>query len=224
VQRILTLRARGQALIETAIALPVFLLVMFGVVWALQTGVLGERVELVARYGGMVSAEINPYQQYSLYAAYSAAAGAPLSASCANPPPGLIQNGAPLADPATQTLAFWQPSQNSATSSTTCGKTLASGSGLSAPMLLSRSAITVHASSDVPATLQPFAGSQQQRGATLNAFRSPDMAALIACYGELQAALGRSIDPNTDPSPATPTAPLAGFASGGLSLSSGCGG
>jgi TadE-like protein len=224
VQRILTLRARGQALIETAIALPAFLLVMFGVVWALQTGVLGERVELVARYGGMVSAEINPYQQYSLYAAYSAAAGAPLATSCSTPPPGLIQNGAPLANPATPTLAFWQPSQNSATASTTCGRALASGSSLSAPMLLGRSAITVHASSDVPMTLQPLAGAQSQRGAVLNAFRSPDMATLIACYSELQAALGRSIDPSTDPSPATPTAPIAQFASGGLSLGSGCGG
>src|ERR1700676_5424184 len=114
-QHLVIARSRGQALVETAVALPIFLLVMFGVVWALQTGVLGERVEMVARYGGMVSAEINPYQQYSLYAAYSAAAGVALPATCATPPPDLIQNGAPLAAPAAPTLAFWQPATGTAT-------------------------------------------------------------------------------------------------------------
>lgn len=223
-QRVVTRHPRGQALIETAIALPVFLLVMFGVVWALQTGVLGERVELVARYGGMVSAEINPYQQYSLYAAYSAAAGSPLPTTCATPPPALIQNGSPLAGPATQTLAFWQPAQNTSAANTICGKTLATGAGLSSPMLLGRAAITVSTSSDVPTTLQPFAGAQTQRRATLNAFRSPDIATLVGCYGELQAAFEHSMDPTTDPAPASPPAVIATFATGPLSLSGGCGG
>ena len=100
VVRFLTLRSRGQALVETAIALPVFLLVMFGVVWSLQVGVLGERVEMVARYGGMVSARINPYQQYSLYAVYSAAGGAPPATSCVKPPSAIMDNGGPLAAPA----------------------------------------------------------------------------------------------------------------------------
>jgi TadE-like protein len=221
-QRIVTRGSRGQALIETAIALPLFLLVMFGVVWALQTGVLGERVEMVARYGGMVTAEINPYQQYSLYAAYSAAAGVPLPSTCATPPPDLIKNGAPLAAPASETLGFWQPANNTATAGAVCGRTVSNGAGLSAPMLLGRAAITVSASSDVPSTLQPFAGTQTQRGATLNSFRSPDMATLIACYPEMQAAFEHSIDPSTDPSPANVTQPIAQFATGALTLGGGC--
>ena len=221
-QNIVTRRSRGQALIETAVALPLFLLVMFGVVWALQTGVLGERVEMVARYGGMVSAEINPYQQYSLYAAYSAAAGSPLPGTCATPPPALITNGAPLAAPAAATLGFWQPAGNTATAGVVCGKTVSNGAGLSAPMLLGRSAITVSAASDVPVTLQPFTGSQTQRGATLNSFRSPDMATLIACYPEMQAAFEHSIDPSTDPGPAVVTPPIATFATGSLTLGGGC--
>jgi len=217
-----TFRARGQALIETAIALPVFLLVMFGVIWALQTGVLGERVEMVARYGGMVSAEINPYQQYSLYAAYAAAAGSPLTITCATPPPALLQDGAPLAAPATGTLPFWQPTANSGTATATCGKTLANG-GLSTPMLLGRAQIQVNAATDVPAMLQPLTGPQASRGAVLNAFQSPDMATLVGCYGELQAAFERSVNPQTDPSPVTPPSPIGSFASGGLALSGSCG-
>jgi hypothetical protein len=218
----MTMRSRGQALIETAIALPVFLLVMFGVIWALQTGVLGERVQMVARYGGMVSAEISPYQQYSLYAAYSAAAGAPLPNACATPPPALLQDGAPLASPATGTLPFWQPSANSGTATATCGKTLASG-GLSAPMLLGRAKIQVSAASDVPAMLQPLTGPQSSRGAILNAFQSPDMATLVGCYGELQNAFERSVSPQTDPTPPNTPSPIGSFATGPLSLSGACG-
>jgi hypothetical protein len=222
VQGVVTFRSRGQALLETAIALPVFLLVMFGVVWALQTGVLGERVEMAARYGGMVSAEINPYESYSLYAAYSAAAGTPLSAACTAPPPDLLKNGGPLAAPATQTLPFWQPAQDSATANAVCGHAIANGAGMSAPMLLSRSAITVNGASDAPAALQPLTGAQTTRGAVLNAFRSPDMATLVACYSELQTAFEHSIDPSTDPALPTPPAPIITFASGALGISGGC--
>jgi hypothetical protein len=220
--RFLTHRARGQALIETAIALPVFLLAMFGVIWALQTGVLGERVELVARYGGMVSAEQNPYQQYSLYAAYSAASGFPLGTVCATPPPDLVQNSGPLAAPATATQPFWQPS-STATAQAVCGKTLA-GTGLSAPMMLGRNAVTVSASSDVPTTLQPFAGTQTQRTATMNAFHSPDMATLVGCYSELQLAFEHSVDPATDPASASqlPTA-MSSYGTAPLVLSGTCG-
>jgi hypothetical protein len=218
----MTMRARGQALIETAIALPVFLLAMFGVIWALQTGVLGERVEMVARYGGMVSAEISPYQQYSLYAAYAAAAGSPLTNTCPTPPPALLEDGAPLASPATATLPFWQPSANSGTATASCGKTLASG-GLSAPMLLGRAQIQVNAATDVPAMLQPLSGAQSSRGAVLNAFQSPDMATLVGCYGELQSAFERSVNPGIDPAPPNPPAPIASYQTGALSLSGGCG-
>lgn len=214
----MTHRSRGQALTETAVALPVFLLAMFGVVWALQTGALGERVQLVARYGGMVSADISPYTQYSLYAAYSAASGSPLSAACATPPPSLIANGAPLQAPAAQTLPFWQPSTGSPTTSVTCGKSVTTGGGLSAPMLLNRSAITVSAASEVPALL-PGAGSETTRSAVLSAFRSPDMTTLIACYPELQSAFERSINPQTDPTlSSTIPAPISSYATGALSL------
>lgn len=218
----MTRGSRGQALIETAIALPLFLLAMFGVMWALQTGVLGERVQLVARYGGMVSAQINPYRQYSLYAAYTAASGSPLSTTCATPPPTLIENGAPLAAPATGTLPFWQPAAGSSTSAVTCGRALTTGGGLSKPMLLGRAQIAVSAASDAPTALQPFLGPQTQRGAMLNGFQSPDMAVMIACYDELQAAFEHSVAPATDPGLPNPPLPLSTFPTGALSLSGNC--
>jgi len=217
--RFVMMRSRGQALIETAIALPVFVLVMFCVVWAMQAGVLGERVELVARYGGMVSARINPYQQYSVYAAYSAAAGAPLPTSCVTPPGDLIANGGPLASPATPTLPFWQPASGSTATGATCGKVLSTSSGLSAPMLLGRTAITVEAANESPAMLIPLFGTQRERVATLNQFESPDMATLVGCYGELQAAFEHSVDPSTDTSPTSVPSVIGAPAAGPLALS-----
>jgi TadE-like protein len=219
VRDLVTMRARGQALLETAIALPVFLLAMFGVVWALQIGVLGERVEMVARYGGMVSARINPYQQYSLYAVYSAASGAPLPTSCVSPPSGLLTNAGPIAAPAAATQPFWQPAANSTAASAQCTKVLANGSGLSAPMLLGRTKITAEAASDVPGFLQPALGTQRQRVTTLNQFESPDMSTLVGCYPELQAAFAHSVDPTTDTSSTTVPGVIGAPATGPLALS-----
>jgi TadE-like protein len=214
--------SRGQALVETAIALPVFLFAMFGIVWALQIGVLGERVEMVARYGGMVSARINPYQQYSLYAVYSAAAGAPLATSCVAPPSALLGNGGPLAAPATQSQPFWQALAGSAVTGVGCGRIVAGSADLSAPMLLGRATITVEAANGVPDALQPMLGPQRQRLAKLNQFQSPDMATLVGCYAELQAAFEHSVDPSTDSSSTSVPSVIGTPATGALALS--CGG
>ena len=179
--------SRGQALIEMAIALPVFLLAMFGVVWALQTGVLGERIQLVARYGGMVSAQINPYQQYSLYAMYSAAANNAAPVACTAPPSDLLANAGPLASPAPTAPPFWQPTTGSTQSSTTCTRTYSTAAGLTTPKVFGSANVTVAATNDVPGFLQPFVGKTMPWSATMNQMRSPDMAALAACYPDLAA-------------------------------------
>ena len=210
----MTSRSRGQALVETAIALPVFLLAMFGVVWALQTGVLGERVQLLARYGGMVSAEINPYQQYSLYAAYNAAGGTPLPSACASPPPSLLSDGAPLASPASGTLPFWLPSSGTPTASVTCSHVAATDT--SQGMLLGNAQVAVSAATDIPSFLQPLLGSRQGRAASLTGFMSPDMNTLVGCFPEIQAAFEHSTMPQTDPSSPSVPAPITTYDTGAL--------
>jgi hypothetical protein len=59
---------RGQALTETTIALPLFLMGLFGVMWAVREGAMSERVQMGVRYGGVVTQLSNPYASYSLYA------------------------------------------------------------------------------------------------------------------------------------------------------------
>ena len=55
-----------QAFFETAIAIPIFLISLFGVMWAYRTGILSEQVQQSVRYGGLVSALADPYESYSL--------------------------------------------------------------------------------------------------------------------------------------------------------------
>lgn len=203
--QIVLLRSRGQALIETAIALPVFLLAMFGVVWALQSGVLGERIETVARYGGMVSAEINPYEQYSLYALYSAASGAAAPVACTTPAPALLSEEGPLASPAPSAAAFWQPTAGSTTTRATCTRTYSNAVGLTTPKIFGSAKVSVDATSDVPGYLQPFVGGTIPWNATMNQLRSPDMAALTACYPALGNAFRASVTP---PIPAPQAPPI----------------
>ena len=62
---------RGQALFETAISLPLFILAMYGLFWAVRTATLSERLQIGARYGGLVSSLKNPYLSYSLYNLYA---------------------------------------------------------------------------------------------------------------------------------------------------------
>ncbi|MEA2663759.1 MAG: hypothetical protein QOI11_703 [Candidatus Eremiobacteraeota bacterium] len=192
---LVSVRARGQALIETAIALPVFLIAMFGVIWALQSGVLGERVQMAARYGGMVSAQGNPFQQYSLYGVYGAAIGTPVVAPCGLPPAQMLSGGSPLVAPAAPSPQFWQPSGSPAVSGK-CGRTLSTAAGLSGPKLLGHAQLTVDATNDVPLSLQAaFGGALTPWNATVNQLESPDMGTLVACYPELKAAFAASVTP-----------------------------
>ncbi len=174
------MRARGQALIETAIALPVFLIAMFGVIWALQSGVLGERVQMAARYGGMVSAQGNPFQQYSLYSVYGAAAGTPVVAPC----------GAAAGADALRTPARWSRPRRPARSSGSrparpssperAAGRISTASGLSGPKLLGHAQMTVDATNDVPLSMQAaFGAATTPWNATVNELESPDMATLV---------------------------------------------
>ena len=215
---------RGQALLESAIALPAFLLALFGVIWALQSGVLGERVQLAARYGGMVSSQANPFDSYSLFAVYSSAGGVPIAPPCIAPPAAaIIGNSAPIATPAPISQPFWQPVGGSVSATPSCGRTISTAAGLSAPKLLGHVKITIDAANAVPSFIQQFAGSQTDWNASVNELHAPDMSTLVACYPELAAAFLNAVTPPA-PSGAPPVnAPISTPATGPLALDGGCG-
>lgn len=214
-QQYLTSRSRGQALAETALALPLFVLAMFGVLWALKAGVMGERVQLLARYAGTVSSQSNPYDSYSFYATYQAAAGTPLTPPCVAPPGGLLSGQGPLQSPAAPTQQFWQPASASV-SAPVCGRTV------SGTAVLGHAQFAVAAQSAVPAYLQSALGATTGWTASLNQLQPPDMGTLVGCYPELQSAFEASAKPATTNASSTPVSALT-FPTNGLTLGGSCG-
>jgi hypothetical protein len=104
--RILRSASRGQALAESAIFLPLVLLMLFGTVFVSQYGVLAERTQLAARYSGLVGSS-SLYSAATIYNFLAQPAGA--LPSCPTPPPGIVTDSAPLPGPAS--AAYWSPSQ-----------------------------------------------------------------------------------------------------------------
>ncbi|MGH7728435.1 MAG: TadE/TadG family type IV pilus assembly protein [Vulcanimicrobiaceae bacterium] len=191
--------SRGQALFETAIALPLFLLTLFGMLWAIRASALAERAQLGVRYAGVYSALTNPYESYSLNTLYSEIDGV-------QPPSETICDAnQDITNQARQN--FWQPAV--ADSPIACSATLTPITGLSSnddSILLQDelNQITVDA---------PPGNDYVDLGITLtsnipalqNYFRSPDLGQLAACT-----ALGGGIDGSLFPgtgSPAPETAP-----------------
>jgi hypothetical protein len=182
-------------------------------------------VQLAARYGGMVSAQSNPYDSYSVYAAYSAAGGTPIVPPCNAPPAAsIIANTSPITDPAPASQPFWQPVSGSVTSTPTCGRTLSTASGLSAPKLLGHVQISVAASNTVPSFLQSLAGPTTDWQASVNELQSPDMSTLVACYPELSGAFANAVSPPAGVGAPPVTAPIGVPPSTPLALDPSCGG
>jgi Flp pilus assembly protein TadG len=46
---------RGQAVVETVLFLPMFLLALFGVMWTAQAAVQYERTQSAVRYAGLIA-------------------------------------------------------------------------------------------------------------------------------------------------------------------------
>ena len=59
--------ARGQALIETIVFLPVTMLVLFGIIYFGRLGVLSERAQSAVRYGTLVTYNAQIYSAADIY-------------------------------------------------------------------------------------------------------------------------------------------------------------
>lgn len=95
---------RGQALVETAIMLPLVLLALFAVIYFCNLGIVSERVQLTARYGALNLFSTSSGPAYSAGNLYNATT---LSKVCPAPPATMVYNGAPL--PAPTSAPFWNP-------------------------------------------------------------------------------------------------------------------
>jgi hypothetical protein len=211
----MTMRARGQALMETAIFLPIALLTLFAVIWAAQYGVMSERVQSAVRYSGLVSNELNPYQEYSFYVLYNslgaASSNAPIPAQTCNAPnTGSLDAGGSNATtgspfPGQTSGPFWEATAAPAT--TTCLNTNSlvakfNGGGMNQVALALSNTPIVRTSMLVPPYLMSamtfgnvLGSSTFPANASLNFIKPADLPTLMTCHSAMQTTVGLSLAP-----------------------------
>jgi len=179
---------RGQALIETAIFLPVFLLILFGVIWVVQTSVINERLQLAVRYSGLISNAASPYSAWSLYSLYeNSEYGSTTVATrtCYDPTSGILTDSSPLPGPSS--APFWQPAT---TSNASCTPKVVTQAGGTIPSVFNNMVSTLSATTTVPSYLQTLAAPNLT--AEQKFFGAPDMKTMLSCYVDLQNAVEAS--------------------------------
>jgi hypothetical protein len=184
--------ARGAALVETVIAMPLFLVALYGVIWGYRTSVLSEQAQESVRYGGLVSALANPYEQFSLYTVYATIdQSTPTHVrDCVGGPSSVVAQGH---------SAFWQPAPALTPVSPSCGLAIIFPSaGTTYPVLLYSDYVIANT---LPKTSGVFGGSTfggNMIYASQNFFRSPDLGVILNC-SRLGFAVKRSLEGDGDP-------------------------
>lgn len=218
-------RARGQALTEMMVILPVFLIIFWAVIWVIQTSVVNERLQVAVRYSGLVSSQVDPYMEYSLFTMYNnlLSKNSVQPDACSSPSSDALTNTGSYPGP--QTGTFFQPRSGSIVS--TCNATTVAQTSLT----LSRNEIFLHdsaaitAQTTVPQLLTAVLGeSVTQLQAQQNFFAAPDLGTILHCYPELNAAIATSLKPSIGSTPpSSPPTPLpSSFSSNALNVSGNC--
>jgi hypothetical protein len=203
-------RARGQALLETVIFLPLTLLTLWAVIWVAQYGVMSERVQSAVRYSGLISNQINPYVEYSLFVLYNSlgplSSNAPVPRSTCNAPStdALTNSGT---YPGPTTAPFWLATPSAPT--VLCNSTnsqVAAFTGLNQTALALSNTPIVHAQTVVPPYLSAamsfgkvISQPNMPSNATLNFMKPADMATLMTCHPDFQTNIAVSLSPTTAP-------------------------
>lgn len=192
---------RGQALVETAIFMPFFLLSFFALIWAAQTSSLSERVQIGVRQGGLVAQQVQPYNAYSLYAMYATLDGAPpiLNTSCAK---GDATNLSSVR------TTFFRP--KSIDSNDCAGSYSVLTAGFDNAVILQNDYISLSASAPAPNFLlaNGIAGLNSSTRATQNFFRSPSLE-VLACVTGVGAVIKANLEGGFDTSAASMVLPSA---------------
>ncbi|MGH7736792.1 MAG: TadE/TadG family type IV pilus assembly protein [Candidatus Tyrphobacter sp.] len=175
---------RGQAMMETALFLPVFLLVLFGVIWAVQSSVVGERAQIAVRFAGLVSDEVSPYDHYSLGSLYDGLPGIAQSEtySCSEPAPDALMNDGNFPGPVTP--PFFQPQSGSTSGTCSQGETQLSGGSMTSPMIFVHTQSDITTGTSVPSYLSGVLGSFQNETAEQNFIDGPDVQTILTCYND----------------------------------------
>jgi hypothetical protein len=171
---------RGQAYIETAIFLPLFLLILFGVIWIVQASVVEERLQFAVRYSGLISNTSSPYSAWSLYSLYENTlypGTTQATRTCYAPQSGVLTNSSPFPGPTS--APFWRPA---AVPLATCSPAhFADDSLTDEPGLYNEMAPSMSASAAIPSFLRLGASSTTMT-AQETFLGAPDFTTMTTCY------------------------------------------
>jgi TadE-like protein len=206
------MRTRGQAIVETAIFLPLALLTLWAVIWASQYAVMNERVQSAVRYSGLVSNQLNPYTQYSFYALYNSlgvySSNSPLpAATCNAPTTDALTNSGSYPGPAS--APFWLATPSAPTVQCSPTAIAVFNIGMNATALGLSNTPLVQAAAIVP----PYLSHALQFGsvinqaniptnASLNFIKPADLGTLMTCHPDFQKNVAVSLSnvaPTMDP-------------------------
>jgi hypothetical protein len=203
---------RGQALAETVVCLPIFLLTLFGMLWAVKIAVQSERVQSAIRYAWSISQRTNPYGSFSFYSMYS-------QLGVINEPP--VACTTPLVDPlsdaqttytSTASPPFFSPLATPTDGCLVIGYLFYYGAtgtpGLAQDVLVSVQEPTITSTVAVPTALVSTVGSTSSTSATAFVYQQVGLNVLLACYPGLNTLVNRSLNILTDTSTA-PTSPAS---------------
>jgi hypothetical protein len=192
---------RGQTIAESAIFLPIVLLVLFGIMYVSQYGVASERAQLAVRYGGLVMQRAaNVYSASEIYDFLSNPKG---PAPCVSPPPGFLTDEAPLPGPAS--VPYWQPLSVVPSCTALARQPQGGGGQFVASHFFSTALESVTAQVAVP----PFLGNAIGMNASASeAFvQSADPSAILYCSSDVRTLLNNVL--NIAPSPGSTPYPSA---------------
>jgi TadE-like protein len=201
------MRARGQAIVETAIFLPLALLTLWAVIWASQYAVMSERVQSAVRYSGLVSNQLNPYVQYSFYVLYNslgtASSNSPLpQETCNAPTTDALTNSGSYPGPTSAPFWLATPSAPTVTCSSLPSTVAAFKVGMNQTALGLSNTPVVQAAAIVPAYLsnamkfgRVISAANLPANATLNFIKPADLGTLMTCHPIFQSTTGTSLSP-----------------------------
>ena len=180
---------RGQALIESAIAIPLFVFALLAMLTMIRAAVQSERIPLALRVNGLVAQQINPYLDYSLYEVYETAgvtSGSSIesiSSTCYPPDPTILTDSA-VGFPGNASAPFWSPAGTPTSSCIAYGPTgYAAGTlGLANDVLLQHHQVSLTSAAPVSGNLTKLLGASVALTGTANFFRSPSMPTILYCY------------------------------------------
>lgn len=181
---------RGQALIETALVLPMCLLVLFGILWSIQTEVVAERTQLAVRFSGLVSDQASQYTSYSIFAVYNASLAPALS--CTEPTDDVLEQDGTYASGITRDTFFWPYKQSSPACSSSV--VVLTGGSLVTPLVFIQTLSQITSYTQTKSALQQALPAITSVFAQQNYLETPDVPHLLDCYPEVDAAVPASLN------------------------------